>query len=358
MAEPVILDLVTPERVAPEDEGGPVPQVEEGGSPTCLPVKVGIRVIEAFDWSPKEELSAGQLPSFLNVKYWTTDALSKPVEGSEGKVLDPNEFVVSFWDKSEDVKPIKRLFKKVEADVNILAIFAHSAPYHADDHNIGKNDPRQYLSLGDGDEFYVSIKAVANVLMESTGKIRDKYDVIFLGCCQGDKLAGLIKKAVLSSGVLVYFGAEEGEDDGAAGGLISEFWECFLENCKQYSTKGEQPNWKDVFETSYVETGDQYLAPKGQHDVRVPGPEQDFEYMECILDKSVQNAMKDPSFVEHYTFAGDLHALMDGVDLVTDDLKARRKAHIAEKQAVADRQHRGGRKAGSPGRAKGKRGRV
>ena len=47
-------------------------------------------------------------------------------------------------------------------------------------------------------------------------------------------------------------------------------------------------------------------------------------------------AKRDPKFVLHYTFAGKMHALMGGVELITPELKARRAVFIAEKQREAD----------------------
>lgn len=366
MAETVCLDLVTPEGspepadpqkedvpvpdpVDPQKEDDPVPQVAEGGPGASKSLVVGIQIVQASDWSPKEDLKPGQLPAFQNAKYWTTQTLGKPVKGSQEKVVDPREFVISVWDEAQGVKPIKKLFPRIACDVRVLAVFAHSAPYHPKDCSHGKADPRQYLSLGDNEETYVPLKGIADVLNSQTSKIRDKYDVIFLGCCQGDKLAALIKKAVRRVGLIIFFGADEEERDGAAGGLICEVWEEFLEKCREYISNQEEPNWKDVFERTYLETGQSYLAPKGEEGRRVPGPDQDFEFMDCIMDRSVVQAMKDPSFVEHYTFAGDLHAFMDGVDLVTDELKTRRKAFMAEKQAEVDREHAGA------GAARGKR---
>lgn len=382
MAESVFLDLVTPEGspepvarpeeggavaplaagdpVAQDAEEGPVAQVAEGGpGRSAARPLVGIRLIQAGDWAPGDaDLAPGQLPSFLNTRYWTTQVLGEEVEGSQAKVVDPSKFSLSLWTPNDGVRPIKVLFPKVACDVKILAMFAHSAPYRAADYNLGKNDPRQYISLGHEDSFNVSLKGVADELCSQTKRIRYKYDVIFLGCCQGDRLALLIKKAVHPEGLVIFFGADEDEQDGAAAGLVSEVWEGLLERCKEYISTDRKLDWKEVFEKTYIEVGQDYLAPKGQEGRRVAGLEEDFEFMDCILDMSVKTASKLPTFVEHYTFAGDLHAFMDGVDLVTDELKSRRKAFMAERQAEVDHEHHGGRKGDSPPAARSKRSRA
>ena len=148
-------------------------------------------------------------------------------------------------------------------------------------------------------------------------------------------MVSMLKDVMADDGVLIYFGeAGEAQEDGVASGLISEFGEGLMEIVKERLDAVLPMDYKDIFETAYVEAGYTYLAPAGKEDTREPND--DFKYMQLVLDKSINEAKKDPKFVLHYTFAGKMHALMGGVELITPELKARRAVFIAEKQREAD----------------------
>ncbi len=343
MAESVFLDLVTPpgspqqegpvQPLAEEKREEPVQQVAEGG-PGRLTICV--QHVQAMDWA--------EHATFADAAYWIKQVFL--AHGSEE--VDTSKYQLTFrdWNTSSG---FSNLFVKMSGDVRIFSLLAHSAPYPPAEKPLRKNDPMQLMSFGEGDKLFVPFLTVASAIRDLTVRKANKYHFLLLGCCQGDKLVPLLKGVTTTDGVLVYFGADEDDQDGAAEGLIAEFWEKLLENVKDRVDQGLPLDCKEVFEISFVEAGQLYLAPTGQEDEREPNG--DFKYLRLFMDKSVKNAEKDPAFVKDYTFAGDLHALMGGLELVTPELKARRERFFAEKQREVDQaQEEGARAVGTSSR--------
>lgn len=281
---------------------------------------VGLQHVQAKDWA---------LPgSFTDVTHWIKSLFDTVEEAGRYKLV--------FREYSTGSR-IQRLFVKMSGDVRIFSLLAHSSSYPPTEKAIRKGDPMQLMSFGDGDGHFVRFVDVASALNKLTTRKDNRYHFFLLGCCHGDKLVPLLKQVTTPDGVLVYFGADEEENDGAATGLISEFWELLLENVKDRVESGLPVDCKEVFEATYVEVGKHYLAPTGQERVREANG--DFKYCRLVLDQSVKNAEKDPSFVKDYTYAGDMQAVMGEVQLVTPELKNRRKQFFADKQRDVDERH-------------------
>jgi hypothetical protein len=346
--EPVYEDLVTPEASPPpesnqgtEPEDPPaflsddevVPQVSEAG-PSTSTRTIAVLALQADDWAEVPK-------SFVDMNHWIKKVFVQEMPGveSDDEVVDASKYRVTFraWKANQGVR---YMFPKTQGDLRILSLLTHSAPYQADTKSISRNDPRQFMSFGDGTTRFVPFVRIASTLKEATRAPENKYHLFLLGCCQGDKLAPLLNGVMTTDGVLIYFGCDEDEQDGVAAGLISEFGECLLENIKDCVDAGKPIDLKAIFETTYIEAGLQYLAPTGQQGVREENG--DFKYLHLVMDKSIKNAEKEPTFVKDYTYAGDLHALMGGEELVTSELKARREQFMAEQQRIVDRAVGGG----------------
>ena len=325
-----------------------VPQVDEGGPGPAPAVDrvvlemvrrtIGGLCLQAFDMIEKHHVGK---EAFGDLNYWLGEVLSKesldPVTGAKIKTLDTSRFHLKIITVNAEDRPrLPDLFPKTNGDVRFLSIHTHSAPYPPQYVDRGQNDPRQLMSFSE--KTYHSFVDVARIIKDTTKRQANKYHLVLLGCCQGYHLVPMLKGAVADNGVLIYFGeAGEAEDDGVASGLISEFGEGLLEIVRARLDAGLPMDYKDIFETAYVEAGHTYLAPAGKEDTREPND--DFMYMQLVLDKSISEAVKDPKYVLHYTFAGSMHALLGGtkgVDLVTPELKARREVFIADKQREVD----------------------
>lgn len=328
MAEPVFLDLAAisddedvvpvpqiapiPDAI-PQVEEEPVPQVAEGGPGRGL--EVAVLNVQATDWTdPALETT------FVDVEAW----IKKVFEGREQFKL--------FCRNIESHPAFPKLFKSPPGDIRILSILAHSAPYPQDMKSSGKTDPCQVMSFG-GKNF-VPFTMVAKYLKAASTKKVDKYDVVLLGCCHGDKFAPLIKSIMKDNSLLLYYGDNEEENDGVAAGNVAEMWETFFENLRDCVDRKGALDLKEIFETSFVEAGIPYLAPTGRE--KELEPNGDFRFCELVMDKSVNTAKKDPSFVPEYTYAGNLKAVLNGEHLVTAELKARRAQALAAKKAEID----------------------
>ena len=337
------------ENVAPQvAEGGPeerVPQVDEGGPGPAPAVDravmqmlcrtLGGLCVQASDMIDPDDIGK---EAFGDLNFWLYKVLITksvdPETGAEIETLDPARYQLKIITVKAGEKPrLEALFPLTKGDARFLSIYTHSAPYPVRYVDRAKNDPRQLMSFGEN--CFQSFVDVARIIREKTVRKANKYHLFLLGCCHGYHMVSMLKDVMADDGVLIYFGeAGEAQEDGVASGLISEFGEGLMEIVKERLDAVLPMDYKDIFETAYVEAGYTYLAPAGKEDTREPND--DFKYMQLVLDKSINEAKRDPKFVLHYTFAGKMHALMRGVELVTPELKARRAVFIAEKQREAD----------------------
>lgn len=297
----------------PAVEEEPVPQVAEGGPGRCL--EAAILNVQATDWT-NPALEA----SFVDVEAWTK------------RVFDGKEQFKLFFRSIKTHPAFPKLFKSPPGDIKVLSLLAHSAPYPQEMKSSCKNDPRQVMSFGEKN--FVPFTMVAKYLKAASNKKVDKYDVVLIGCCQGDKFAPLIKSIMKDNALLLYYGDNEEDNDGVSVGHVAEMWETFFENLRDRVDHGGPLDLKEIFETSFVEAGISYLAPTGRE--KELEPNGDFRFCELIMDKSVNTAKKDPSFIQEYTYAGNLKAVLNGEQLVTAELKARRAQALAAKKAEID----------------------
>jgi hypothetical protein len=348
------------EEEEPVSEGGPgraVIQVAEGGPGRRGVInkqRLGFWGFQADNWSPLLPVGSKEMPCFLDLTTWiplvfevdeiettvtvddeikTTvtvdDEIKTTVTVADGSAVNYN---LVFHD-GKSKKSWAKMFKTPKGDFNVFSLVAHSAQNPSDLKKYGRNDPGQVMSFGENN--FVRFTEVAKFINAATTKIKDKYDLVLLGCCQGDKFAPLVKNMARKGGLIVYYGGEdESALDGVAAGNVVEFWEVILQKIKEGLDRSEPIDLKSVFEESFVEVGVDYLAPTGQEDELEPNG--DYKYLDLIMNKSVEAAKKDPKFKLEFTYAGDMHAMLDGVDLVTPELLLRRERWFEDKQILID----------------------
>jgi hypothetical protein len=314
--------------------GGPgraVIPVAQGGPDRCEKIhqlRLGMLLFQADNWAPKLPKGSGEMPSFLDMDEWFPLVFNK----TDTKGVDDSKYnIVHINGKSK--KSWETIFKPPQGDFKVLSLLAHSAPLPSDLKKTGKNDPGQVMCYAKGKS--MRFTEIAKYMNGATSKKKDKYDLVLLGCCQGDKFAPLIKNIVSKDGLIVFYGGkDEDVEDGVAAGNVVEVWEVILQNVKEMLDSGKPVDLKRIFEESFVEVGIDYLAPSGLEDELEPNG--DFKYLRLVMNKSVKEAMKDPTFKQEFTYAGDIHAILNGEDLVTPELLRRREARFAEQQARID----------------------
>jgi hypothetical protein len=218
----------------------------------------------------------------------------------------------------------------------VLVILAHTAP-------AAKPDPRhssgQFLSLGaKGALAFIQFEHAASAIKKSAKRI--KYDLIILACCQGDKLFPLLRPAMKSDGVVVYFGGpDESPTDGVHLFLAQDMVEKALELIHACVASGEPLNAAELFYRVYTQLGYEYLGPSDQRRLD-KDHNGEYLYAEYVLTSSSEAILKHPAYVQDYTLAGHLHGCaMDAGELVDDALKAKRAEFMAQAQRDIDREH-------------------
>jgi len=311
---PVLLEKPVPEAMPKKTK------IAESKQALC-----GFLHVQAGDWSEYDA-------SFVDTKFW----LQKVVENK----TDLFNLILRDIDSHPSLND---LFKPPTEKMKILSICSHTAPYPAGMRSMKKGDPRQLMSFKEGD--FKPFPMVAAALNRVCAGEDKKFNVVLLGCCQGDRFLPLIRKIIKKGGLVVYYGDNEDEDDGVAAGNIAEVWESFVENlCDAV----DPMDFQAAFEQSYVQSGLLYLAPTGkEHDKDRNG---DYTYCELVLDQSINTAMKQPGFIRNYTYAGNLRAEIDGVSIVTDELKARRAEAFATRKAELDAEARAAAKPAGKGK--------
>jgi hypothetical protein len=360
---PVFLNIVTPpesprpkedvpasepvppsEAVAPVGEGGPA--VEEagpvaGGVP-AVPgsVKVVVHCAVSDDWHSKNT-------SDLNTETWYRLCVDK-------KLLEEKIFEITIR-KPKKGQGLPFLFPKVKAavtpddvtDLHVLALNAHSAP--AGNSTTKKENPsQQLLSFGEvGKMAYKPFEEVAKVIKQSV-KSGAKYDLILLGCCQGIFLQELLMTAVSKTGVIAYFGDKgEADDDGVAAFLAQDLVEKSLEVISDMVKEDPTQDLEavNIMKKVYVTLGEDYIGP--DQDRLKKDSLGEFVYSKFVLDKSVNEAMKAPDFVEGFTYAGNLHLATAEGDLVTPELKEERANYLRAREVQINAQAAAGGQASS-----------
>ncbi len=250
---------------------------------------------------------------------------------------------------------VSYLFPKVKSEPNsedvlqVLTINAHSAP--AGESTKKKQNPsRQLLSLGEtGAMAFKPFEEVAKAIKQSVaGKSGKKYDLILLGCCQGVHLQELLMSSLNNGGVIAYFGKHgEADDDGVASFLAHDLVEKTLEAIKD--TLKEDPTQDleavNIMKKVYVTLGEDYIGP--DQDRLKKDSLGEFVYSKFVLDKSINEAMKAPDFVEGFTYAGDLHLATAEGDLVTPELKEERANYLRAREVQINAQAAAGGQASS-----------
>lgn len=315
-------------------------------APATTQVRARLITVVAGDWQEEETAD-------LDAVGMASACVAKAGERIESIILQP-----------EGRKGLSYLFCKKRSAVPksalySLAVLCHSRPL-PDDYKTRKGHSRCCLSFASEGNYLeaVPFEMVAKEILGSTRKDR-KYDIIILSCCQGHRLAGLLRPALEDTGIVVFFGAD-GEEalDGVSAYLAQDLMEkmyeriadCVMENAEP-DPKGEETEEADgegkgggggappdpaaIFRHVYTTLGEDYVGPAGdRHAKRACGQ---YIFAEYFLDRSLQQAEMLPTYTREFTFAGNLRAFnRNGDELVTDDLKAARAEHMARTQREAD----------------------
>jgi hypothetical protein len=359
MSDDVVLDLVTPpgsppqldsggapevlEVVQPLDSGGPpevlevVPQLDSGGPP---------EVLEVVPLS-KGKKSKGKDRAVR--KLMITVAVAKDFTGG----FKESDLDIAYWLGQlgmEDVMLVREplgnqglqyLFPAMgDAACKVRIIVAHSFPYADDQPSKNKNDPRQCISLCEYVERGRQPKLSGKTFLELAAAVKgkDRLDALIVGCCQGDKFAKLLTDKHLKPDAVVAFfgGPDEDPTDGVHTWVVAEFVEKFAETVKDRLHSDVPLDMEEIFKAVYVQMGEDNVGPSSKWDLKTKAG--DFEYAKIWLDMSSKTAEKHPSFVMDFTLAGDLHLHKNGIDLVTDELKAQRARYQQEVQRKVDMQ--------------------
>ena len=332
IAEPPAALTVQPE-VEPVKIGkSGIVQVVGSGS-----IKVHVQLAFADDWCPKDQKEE----SVLNM------------ERRVSEIMVNRTPVFRTYKKGQG---LGYLFPKVkDSDFTVLVVAAHSAPYQTDKKSISVIDPRQYLSFSGEPSAvqFVSFIDVAKAINQA-----GPFDVILLGCCQGHLLVmPRLLRSLKKNGIVMYFGDETEEpDDGVAALVVQVLIEEVLGYISICADKGNPPDVKHMFEEIYVDLGSDYAEPT--HNKFQKNAAGEFPFGDFRLNISCKKVMELPEYVLDYTFAGNLHAFIQGTmkDLVTEKLKEERKRFMEENQLRIDHEYElslaagggGGAAAGAP----------